>query len=432
MEKLKILVSAYAFHPRAPKWIGHRSGYTSWKLVEQLVRFCDVWVMTTNQNRDPVLESLSEGGLPEARIRFVNLPKFHKFLRRSFSGQYLCYFLWQRSALEEARALHSEHQFDAAHHLTPGPEWFPSFLGASLPIPFIWGPLLEDEGIPKSLRRFQSNRLNIKKSWEQTVQRWARRRHARKKCAQNSRAILVSDPDTVEKFPKVDRKKIHFFPSYGIDAVSSLSKMKSSREKNVFRAIGAGNLTRESGFFEIIRAFRRFVQSHPEADFALFGNGPEKNRLERQILRMDRQGRIRIHPPNEMESMRKEMHDSDVFICPVVSQDESVWVIEAMAAGLPVIGVDFGGRGMHIQDKWGVKVTPGSSKDMQKDIVHALEMLYKNPKTRLKMGRAAQKNAKENYVWERLGNKLKRIYGEALLQDEDIRFSRKGEERFFY
>jgi len=432
MEKLKVLVSAYAFYPRASKWIGHRSGYMGWKLVEKLVRFCDVWVMTTNQYRDPILESLSEGTLPEARIHFVNLPKFNKFLRRSFSGQYLCYYLWQRAALKEARALHSEYQFDAAHHLTLGPEWFPSLLGASLPIPFIWGPLLEGEGIPKSLHRFESNPLNIKKSWGQTVKGWARRRRARKKSAQNARAILVSDPDTVEKFPKIDRKKIHFFPSYGIDAVSSLSKMKSGGERNVFRAIGAGNLTRESGFFEIIRAFHHFIQTHPEADFVLFGNGPEKNRLERQILRMDRQGRIRIHAPIERESMRKEMRDSDVFICPVVSRDESVWVIEAMAAGLPVVGVDFGGRGMHIQDKWGIKVTPGSSRDMQKDIVQALEMLVNNEKMRLKMGRAAQKNVKENYVWERLGNKLKRIYGEALLQDEEIRFSRKGEERFFY
>jgi glycosyltransferase involved in cell wall biosynthesis len=432
MEKLKVLVSAYAFYPNKPLHIEYRTGYTGWKLVEQLVKFCDVWVITTNRNRDPVLESLSEGALPEAKIHFVNLPQSHRLLRKSFTGQYLCYYLWQRRALKEAMALHNEHRFDAAHHLTLGPEWFPSLLGSSLPIPFIWGPLWEDDGIPKSLSRFKPKILNLRKSWEQTVQRWGRRRHARNKAAQDARAILISDPFTLERFPRIDRNKIHFLPSYGIDSAAGKSKTKANQERNTFRIISAGPLTRESGFDEIIRAFRLFVRKHPEGDFVLFGNGPEKKRLEHLISRIDRKGRIRIYPRIESEPMQERMQDCDVFICPFLGRDEGAWVVEAMASGLPVIGLDHGGLAMHIQDKWGIKLRPGSSDEMGKSLVLALEHLYSHQRVRSKMGKASQKNARDNYVWAQLGKKLKMIYGEALLQDEEIRYSRKGEERFFY
>ncbi|MFC2164394.1 glycosyltransferase family 4 protein [Acidobacteriota bacterium] len=432
MEKLKVLVSAYAFYPNKPSRIEYRAGYTGWKLVEQLVPFCDVWVITTSRNRDPVLESLSDGALPEAKIHFVNLPKLPRILRKSFSGQYLSYYLWQRRALEEARALHSANHFDAVHHLTLGPEWFPSLVGSSLPIPFLWGPLWEDEAIPKSLSRFGPKILNLKKSWEQTFQGWARRRHVRRKCAQNARAILISDPESLERFPRIERKKIHFFPSYGLDSVSDGTKIKSNLKEKTFRVISAGNLTRESGFIEIIQAFHRFVRKHPDADFAIYGKGPDKNHLKRQIHSMDRQARIRIHSRVERDPMQEVLRKSDVFVCPILSRDEGAWVIEAMAAGLPVIGMDFGGQGMHIQDKWGIKVRPGSPDQIVEGLVLALENLYANQSLRLKMARTSLKNAKDNYVWSQIGKKLKKIYGEALLQDEDIRYSRRGEERFFY
>jgi len=432
MDKLKILVSAYAFYPIEPSRVECRAGYTGWKLVEQLVQFCDVWVLTTNGNRDLILESLSEGALPDAHIHFVNLPKSHSFLRKSFSGRYLCYYLWQRRALEEARTLHGEYRFDATHHLTLGPEWFPSLIGGSLSIPFIWGPLWNDQGIPKSLNRFRPKTFNLKKSWEQTVQGWGRRRHARKKCVENAHAILISDPGTVDRFPKIDRKKIHFFPSYGVDSVSGLSKMKRNLERTTFRVLSAGDLVRESGFIELIRAFHRFVQRHPEADVVIFGDGPEKNHLERQIMRMDLQARIRIYPQGDKDSMLERMRDSDIFVCPVLNWDEGVWAIEAMAAGLPVVCVDFCGLEMHIQDKWGIKVKPGPPEQMVSHLVLALENLYSDQSLRFKMAKAALKNAKENYVWSRLGKRLNRIYGEVLLQDEDIRFTKKGEERFFY
>jgi len=344
MEKLKVLVSAYAFYPNKPSRIEYRAGYTGWKLVEQLVQFCDVWVITTNRNRDPVLESLSEGALPEAKIHFVNLPKSHRLLRKSFSGQYLCYYLWQKRALEEARILHNENQFDAAHHLTLGPEWFPSLVGSSLPVPFIWGPLWEDDEIPNSLRRFKPKIFNIKRSWEKTVQGWGRRRHARQKCAQNASAILISDPGTLERFPKTDRKKIHFFPSYGVDSVSSLKNIKANLERKTFRVVSAGYLAKESGFIEIIRAFHRFVRKHPDADFAIYGKGPDKNHLERQILRLDRQARIRLHPRVDKESMQEKLRACDVFVCPVLGRDEGAWVTEAMAAGLPWKSSNIGRR----------------------------------------------------------------------------------------
>ena len=87
---------------------------------------------------------------------------------------------------------------------------------------------------------------------------------------------------------------------------------------------------------------------------------------------------------------------------------------------------------MIVQEKWGILIKPEGSEQCVCDLAEALKVLCTD-KTRLrKMSLAALKNAKEHYTWEGLAKRLKRIYGEVLLQEEDIRFSKRGEERFFY
>ena len=53
---------------------------------------------------------------------------------------YVAYYLWQRSALRHAKALHASESFDVCHHLTVITFREPGFLW-KLNIPFFWGPV---------------------------------------------------------------------------------------------------------------------------------------------------------------------------------------------------------------------------------------------------------------------------------------------------
>jgi hypothetical protein len=119
--------------------------------MEQLARFHDLWVITHSYNEAGISEALGAKPLPNVRFHFVELPRAMRWLYRIEFGQRIYYYLWQIKAWRVARKLHRKVRFDAAHHLTFGNDWIPSFIGAFLPVPFIWGPVGGGQRTPKPL-----------------------------------------------------------------------------------------------------------------------------------------------------------------------------------------------------------------------------------------------------------------------------------------
>lgn len=433
MEKLRILVSAYSFSPKAMTSTDFDRGILGWHLIDHLRRFYDICVITHNRNRDAVLDALSAGAMPKVNIHFVNLPKCWRLLQRTELGRWLCFFLWQKKAWKYSRSLHEQIAFDAFHNLTPEYDWIPSFIGAYLPVPFIWGPLGGGERSPRGLVILSSvfdrwkNRTHL---WGQ----WLGRKHAaRKEAEKKARAVLVCNQETRVKLSKIEERKLHYFPLTGVSLDTIQSKIKKkSNDKRTFRIISAGNLDKANGFDLAIEAFFLFLKSFPEADFVIFGEGPDQKNLERKIEDIRLESRIRIHPWIDGKALHERMQDSDVFLSTGMQDRGGFFVVQAMSAGLPVVCLALGGPGMVIQENWGIRVKPENKEQCVRDLAKALENLYEDRAKRRKMSLAAKKNIKEFYTWKELGKILTRIYGEVLLQAEDIRISKRGEEHFFY
>jgi glycosyltransferase involved in cell wall biosynthesis len=85
-----------------------------------------------------------------------------------------------------------------------------------------------------------------------------------------------------------------------------------------------------------------------------------------------------------------------------------------MAAGKPIICLDKGGPGMHVTEDCGVKIIPHSPKQVVQEMAKALERLYKNKDLSERIGRAARERAEKFYHWDRLGERLFKIYQEVL------------------
>lgn len=433
MEKLRILVSAYAFSPNAKTPTDFDPGVLAWNLIDRLRRFYDIWVITHNENTDCVMDALSAGELSKVNIHFVNLPKCRRFTNKTVIGRWFCYYLWQRNAWKYARDLHSQVKFDAFHHLTLEYDWVPSFIGAYLPIPFIWGPLGGGEKASRGFGIRSTVSERWKNLWNVIAQRLGRRHHARKEDEARARAILICNHETRHRFLKTDVRKFRYFPLTGVfsDTIRSNPKKRAS-DKRTFRIISSGILEKKSGFDLAIEAFSLFSKSFPESDFVIFGEGPEKNQLEREIKKHGIESRVRIHPWIGNDALHERMRDSDVFLSTGIEDTSGFFVVRALSAGLPVVCLDSGGPGMIVQEKWGVLIKPEDPEQCVRDLAEALKDICTDSARHRKMSLAALKNAKEHYTWEGLAKRLKRIYGEILLQEENIRFSRRGEERFFY
>lgn len=413
-KKLKILVSAYACNPSASLQLHPGEDLTGWKLVEQLSRSHEVWVLTHTYNR-PAIESLirkhSEGN---PRFLFVELPRLLRGLYAFGIGERLYYYFWQIAAWLVARRIHGQIRFDLAHHLTFGNYWMPSFIGAFLKIPFVWGPVGGGQKTPASLFGRYSLFGQFSEIGRDFAQ-WIGRNLllSRKRCLENASAILVCNRETKAQFAKKYWPRISYFPVNGISK-QDLSGRTGYRPSKTFRIISAGRMIRLKGFDLCIEAFARFREKFPDSSMEIVGQGPEERRLRELAEKKRCSDSIEFVPWLDRRSLLKRMCDCDVFLFASFRDGGGAVVIEAMASGLPVVCLDSGGPGFHVQNSWGIRISSRRAHKVIEDMTNALTDLRRKPAWRRKLGEAGKKRAGEYYLWENLGLRLNIMYSDVL------------------
>ena len=85
----------------------------------------------------------------------------------------------------------------------------------------------------------------------------------------------------------------------------------------------------------LIRAASLVVNRYPGARFALFGDGPERRRLENLIDSLDLEGWVCL--PGYAENARQSLADLDLLVMPSLQEELSTGCLEAMWVGVPVV-----------------------------------------------------------------------------------------------
>ncbi|MCX6565546.1 MAG: glycosyltransferase [Candidatus Aminicenantes bacterium] len=422
MKRSKILISAFACHPSTSsgfegeeKILGAGESVLGWNLVKQIGRRHDVWVITQRRNRKGVERAVSQGEMAGVQFHYTDFPGWPRSLWYHQVSLHFYYYFWQIRAYLLARRLHRRFRFDAAHHITFANYWMPSFIGAFLPIPFIWGPMGGGQRTPKGfLPEYPlSGKLE---DLERGVSQWIGRKllWSRQRCMKRARAILVCNQDTKVKFPAKYQGKIHFFPvtGIGIEDVAPASAIHAS--SGGLQVLTTGRLVFWKNFAESIKAFAVFSRDFPESRFTIVGEGPEGQRLHDLVTGLGVQDKVQFVPWLPQKELWAKMRASHIFLYPSLREGGGAVVIEAMASGLPVICLDSAGPGFHIQENWGIKIAPRNPEFAVTGMAEALGTLARDPDLRLRLSRASRQRAEEFYVWDRLGDRLQGFYAEAL------------------
>ena len=422
MKRSKILISAFACHPSTSsgfegeeKVLGAGESILGWNLVKQISRRHDVWVITQRRNRKGIERAVRQGEMRGVRFHYADFPIWHRSLWYHQVSLHFYYYCWQIRAYLLARELHRRLRFDGAHHITFANYWMPSFIGAFLPVPFIWGPMGGGQRTPKGFMREYplSGKLE---DLERGVSQWIGRKllWSRRRCMRRARAILVCNQDTKVEFPLRYQDKIRFFPvtGIGIEDVAPASALHAS--SGGIQVFTTGRLVFWKNFAESIKAFALFSRAFPDSRFTIVGEGPEGHRLRDLVASLGIQDKVHFVPWLPQKELWAKMRASDVFLYPSLREGGGAVVIEAMASGLPVICLDSAGPGFHIQRDWGIKIAPKSPEFAIAGMADALETLARDPDLRLRLSRASRQRAEEFYVWDRLGERLDGIYAKAL------------------
>ncbi len=413
MKRLKVLVSAYACNPLGSADLHPGEDLTGWRLVNQIARFHDVTVLTHSYNRKGIDPEPASGSPPGLRFHDFALPRPLGWLYKVAFGERIYYYLWQIKAWRVARKLHRSVGFDIAHHVTFGNDWIPSYVGAFLPVPFVLGPVGGGQRTPSGLYREYTLGGRLAERGRNTAQWFGRRDPVRRRCQKKAGAILVCNRETKAKVPKAFRPKAVFFPVNGI-AREDLSDRAPNPSRRTFRVFTAGRFHRLKGFALAVKGFGLFAHDHPEAEFLIVGSGPEEESLRRLIGELGLGSRVHIESWLPRQDILREMRASDVFLFPSFRDGGGAVVVEAMASSIPVIGLDSGGPGVHIQPDWGYLIKPRDPEFVASEIAGALEELFKRPGEKEAMGDRARRRAEDYYLWDRHGERLMGIYESVL------------------
>lgn len=105
--------------------------------------------------------------------------------------------------------------------------------------------------------------------------------------------------------------------------------------------ICAGRFSREKGHIYLVRAAALALEKNSSLRFVLFGEGPELERVRKEIARRRLEGHILC--PGFERDLIGQLKGADVLINPSLSEGLPNVVLEAMALRLPVIATTVGG-----------------------------------------------------------------------------------------
>lgn len=158
-----------------------------------------------------------------------------------------------------------------------------------------------------------------------------------------------------------------------------------------------------------LHAFAQVVSAMPAARFVLIGEG--KQRQTAQQLAETLGIRHAVHFLGERTDVRKLLLAADVFLLSSLSEGISVTLLEAMAAGLPIVTTHVGGNPeVVLHDETGL-LAPRRDAGL---LAQHLLMLLQNPDTRYHMGTAGQRRFMQRFTSAAMHARYGELYRQML------------------
>jgi glycosyltransferase involved in cell wall biosynthesis len=173
-----------------------------------------------------------------------------------------------------------------------------------------------------------------------------------------------------------------------------------------------GRLVKEKAPMDLLKAFTILQKKLPEARLEIVGNGPLSNQLETLIRSQSLESRARLIPATR--DIRPFLNRAWVFAMASAQEASPNVIIEAMAAGLPVVATRVGGiPELVVDEQTGILVEPG----IPQALSEALIDIFTNETKRQAMGLKSRERVLANYTLEKMVRQTENVFIEAMDDD---------------
>ena len=198
----------------------------------------------------------------------------------------------------------------------------------------------------------------------------------------------------------------------GIDVAVYAKKPKADALPRVIKRPGEkwlGTLAGLRPVKNLPRLVRAFVGLGEEWQLVILGEGPEREAIRAEALRLD--VAHRVHLPGFVAEPAKAVGLFDLFALSSDSEQFPISVVEAMAAGLAVAATDVGDVAAMLAEANRPYVTPAGD---ERALAQALEQLAENEALRRGIGEANRLRARAEYDEKTMVAAYRRVYARAL------------------
>lgn len=215
-------------------------------------------------------------------------------------------------------------------------------------------------------------------------------------CRQFERVITVSENDKQECLKLAPEAKVDVVPN-GVDT-ESYQEPAATRPRHGLVFTGLMNWhPNEDGIEWFLREIAPQVFNHqPDTKLTVVGKNPS-GRMARLVDKFDN-----VNLTGYVDDVRPYLHQGLVYIVPLrVGGGTRLKILEAMAAGIPVVSTSIGCEG--------IKVTPGSDilvADQPDEFAQKIKILSDDNELRTNLITAGKRLVAEHYDWKIIARSL--------------------------
>jgi glycosyltransferase involved in cell wall biosynthesis len=222
-------------------------------------------------------------------------------------------------------------------------------------------------------------------------------------------AVVANSAAAAEQLRRegVPSAKIRVIPN-GVDC-AALSPAPRMPARPIRRVVTVANLRPEKGHDTLILAASRIVDERPDTEFLIVGDGPLRESLEQQVACRGLGSRVQFL--GERNDVPALLASSDLFVLPSRSEACPNSVLEAMAAGLPLVASRVGGVPELVESgAHGLLVDP----DRPDELAAAMLNLMNRPQFAFGLGHAARERVERQFSFDRMVSGFEHLYRSEL------------------
>jgi glycosyltransferase involved in cell wall biosynthesis len=188
---------------------------------------------------------------------------------------------------------------------------------------------------------------------------------------------------------------------------------KNGRNDSRTVLLSVARLVPDKDHDTMLAAFGRLAGTHPGAELWLVGNGPRRETLEQKVRDLDLTGRVKFLPV--AKDIRHLYRQADVFVLSSVAEALPNVILEAMAAGLPVVATRVGGLPEAVvPGETGLLVSP---RDVD-GLAEALKSLLDDPETRRSLGQKGRERVLDQFSFGAMVSRHEEVWTRLLWGNE--------------